>query len=1176
MFVWLAGCTLSPAAPSIDSVSPTWGYNGEPTEIEISGAHFFPTVIVGDVIDPEDDDGRVEGTFQAWLVGDQTYALEDVQHVSYDVVSAEVPEGVPIGVYDLRVEVPSGLVTTGVDLFTVTDTRADHLHVTVEDFAPAYTVGEEAALTVRLEDPEDQGVRQTLEVEIVAVPSDPLTKVSFEPDGLIDQETIDGGVRGWLSSTGVGQVKVTSEVVDNILFKVDAVAPTTIEGDEIPLSWAAGDVASVEVLLPSENFQAVAGEPFDVTIRFLDPFGNVLPSAGTTVNLADACTSGSVTSPTWYAFGAEVGEGDTVTIELTEACAANKILVNAVEGVGESDTFAVIPAEHVGYTVAPVYPVVTAGAELPIFVAAVDEFGNLLTDHTATLTLYDDLGGLDPWRARGEQVCSGFVAGTSFCLVRAWTAGTDVVIRAVDPAGKVGFAEPIEIVPAEASALLVVIDEPSVEAGETFPVTVHALDAYDNSVEFDPTGADPVVWSDDSGTIACVWSGSDESGQRFDCTIVGAVADANVEARVLGLVSAAAGPLVVTNAALADVEVDPQGTTFVAGSAFTVALRGFDSFGNAYLVQTDPEIDLTDNAGTLVPDTAVLGPAGTVEVSAVVYRAGTAVRLYASQGGVGLGASRPLLVSPDVLDSLQVDAPAWVSVDEPAAIGITAVDAYGNAVPTYAGSVTLSSAGGGCDTVVVTGFSDGTAHVDLDCPTPQLSDELRATDTAGYAGESDVMDIVDLACADGPTAVLELDGDDDTIRCLADGASLTVTADSSGSLAGADSIAVRHFTDVESTSVRTPSDSATFTYDTTGTRSIEVLVADARACADLAVGEAYIGSNDGEATGPIIVATSAPTVAAGGTLTVTVAARDCTEDLAAGQRILVRADLGSVGGTSTGSGLTVTLDAVGATIFTWSFVDSGYAGIATVYAGSAGGGAIGSRSVLVTGDSAHPTVLEATPTGTHLGSIESITVTFSEAMTASLFTNLYVPLTGPSGTVSATYTLSADGTTVVVTPNTPIDGSTGSYTLSLSQNLRDLAGNRLDGGWSGVWGPAVFSFGNLVDTVPDITACAASGTTFTPDGDDGAGSDADEVTVTPTAAGSPAWWWFTVYDADETRVRSHRTLGTASQVRWDGRGDDGILRDAGPYRLSISAIDGNGNVGGQCDVTVDLQQYVDP
>jgi hypothetical protein len=1164
--VWLAGCTLSPAAPSIDSVSPTWGYNGEPTEIEIAGAHFFPTVIVGDVMASDDDGGRIEGTFLAWLVGEQTFALEDVQHVSYDVVSAEVPEGLPIGTYDLLVEVPSGLVATGIDVFTVTDTRADHLHVTVEDFAPAYTVGEEAALTVRLEDPEDQGVRQTLEVQIVAVPSDPLTKVSFEPDGLIDQETIDGGVRGWLSSTGVGQVKVTSEVVDNILFKVDAVAPTTIEGDEIPLSWAAGDVASVDVLLPSENFQAVAGEPFDVTIRFLDAFGNVLPSAGTTVNLADACF-------TWYAFGTEVGERDTVTIELTEACAANKILVNAVEGVGESDTFAVIPAEHHGYTVAPVYPVVTAGAELPVFVSAVDEFGNLLTNHTATLTLYDDLGGLDPWRARGEQACSGFVAGTSFCLVRAWTAGPEVVIRAVDPAGKVGFAEPIEIVPAEASKLLVRMEEPSVEAGETFAVTVHALDAYDNSVEFDPAG---VAWSDDSGTIACIWTGSDESAEQFDCTIEGAVPDANVEARVLGLTGAATGPLVVTNAALADVEVDPQGTAFVAGTAFTVALRGFDTFGNAYLVQTDPEIDLTDNAATLVPDSAVLGPAGTVEVSAVVYRAGAAVRLYASQGGVGLGASRPLVVRPDVLDTLDVDAPAWISVDEPAEIGITAVDAYGNAITTYAGSVTLSSVGGGCDTVVVTNFSDGTALVDLDCPTPQLSDALRASDTAGYTGESDVVDIVDLACADGPTAVLELDGDDDTIRCLADGASINVTADSSGSLAGADSIAMRHFTDAESTSVRTPSDTTTFTYDTTGTRSIEVLVADSRACADLAVGRAYVGSNDGEATGPITVATSAPTIAVGGTLTVTVSARDCTEDLAAGQRILVRADLGSVAGTSTGSGRTVTLDAVGATIFTWSFVDTDYAGIATVYAGSPGGGAIGSRSVLVTGDAALPTVLEATPTGTHLGSIDSITVTFSEAMTASLFTNLYMPLTGPAGAVSATYTPSADATTVVVTPDTPIDGSTGSYTLSLSQNLRDLAGNRLDGGWSGVRGPAVFSFGNLVDTVPDITACVASVSTFTPDGDDGAGSEADEVAVTPTAAGSPAWWWFTVHDAGETRVRSHRTLGTASQVRWDGRGDDGFLRDAGPYRLSIRAIDGSGNVGGQCDVTVDLQQYVDP
>ncbi|MDP2306636.1 MAG: Ig-like domain-containing protein [Pseudomonadota bacterium] len=1170
----LAACTLNPAAPSIDDVSPNWAYNGEPTKIEIIGAHFFPTVIVGDTIGSDADGGRIEGTFQAWLVGEETYALDGVQHIAYDRVGAEVPEGLPTGIYDLRVEVPSGLVATAEGVFTVSDTRADHLDITVED-GVAYTVGEEAGLTVRLQDPEDQGVTQPLEVEIVATPDDPATTVAFDADGLIDQVSIlDGaGVRGWLSSTGIGLVKVTSEAVDDIDFEVTAVAPTTVRGDKLRLSWAAGEVASVEVILPSANFQATAGEPFDVTIRFRDPFDNVLPSEGTSVSLVDECRS-------WFELNAEVGAGDTIDVELTEACAANRIIVNAFARNWESEVFEVRPALHAGYTVEPVFSAVIAGEELPVFVNAVDAFGNLLPDHTATLTLYDDQGGLDPGRARGEQSCSGFTSGTAYCRVSPWTAGPAVVLRATDEEGKLGFAPAIEVVPADGATVMVLLDESLVEAGEHFEAQVRVLDVYGNSVQFDPAGIDPVSWVDDSGTIDCAWTGAVEGAQGFSCAIYGAVPDASIEAHVLGLTGTVGDALQVINAALGDVEVDPQGASFVAGSAFTVELRGFDAYGNAYIVQTDAVVDLTtrsdeDAIETMVPSTAELGVAGVVQVSVVVYRSGSAVRLYASQGGARLGASRPLLVTPDVMDGFDIAAPPWISVDEPGAVVVTAADAYGNAITNYVGSVTLSSVGQACDTVVVDELSAGTTTVELICATPMLAEVLQAIDTTGFEGASDVVDIVDLACAGGPTAALALDGYEDTLRCLADGGSVEVDADSSASVAGSGGgITVRHYSDVESPSLRTAAAATTFTYDTTGTRYLEVLVADAQACADLAGGYAYVGSDGGEPTGPVAMSTSASTAPTGTSVTVTVSARDCTEDIAAGQELLVRADLGSLTGTPTGEGMLVTLDGAGSASVTWTF-DTGFDGTATVYAGAAGGGAIGSKSVQVTGDIVLPTVIEVIPSGTELGSIPTIGVTFSEAMNTSLFTSAYLALSGPSGVIPADFAYSSDQMTVVVTPHTPIAGAEGAFSLVLSQNLRDHAGNRLDGAWSGSRAAAILPFGNVAESVPDISSCSATVDTFTPDGDNGEGIQADAVGVTPTATAAPLWWWLAVYDEAGTRVRSRRVTGTEASVFWDGRGNDGILRDAGQYGLSLAPVDSSGNVGGQCDVTVELQQNVD-
>lgn len=1173
-FALLGGCTLNPAPPIIDSVSPSWAYNGELTKIEIAGEHFYPTVIVGDFVAPEGDAGRIEGTFQAWLVSDESYALEGVQHLAYDRVGAEVPEGLPVGSYELRVEVPSGLVATAPEPFTVTDTRADHLDIAVED-GVAYTVGEDATLTVSVLDPEDQGVTQPLEVEIIATPDNTETTVAFAPDGLIDQTSIyDGaGVRGRLSSTGIGSVKVASEAVDDIDFEVTVVGPTTVRGDQLRLSWAAGDVASVEVILPSENFQATAGEPFDVTVRFRDPFDNVLPSEGTSVSLADECR-------TWFELNAEVGAGDSVNIELIEACSANRIVVNAFGQNWESELFEVRAAERSGYTVVPVFSVVTAGAELPVFVSAVDSFGNVLADHTAALTLYDDQGGLDPGRARGEQSCSDFTSGTSFCLVSPWGAGPEVILRALDEAGKVGFALPIEVFPAAAATVMVLLDEASIEAGESFDVRVRVLDAYGNSVGFDPAGTDPVTWLDDSGTIECTWTGSGEGAQGFECAIYGAVPDARVEAHVLGLSGGVADPLLVVNAPLANVETDPQGSAFVAGTAFTLELRGFDAYGNAYIVQSDPDVDLSvrgDSGAleTMVPATAVLGPAGVVQVSAIVYRAGTAVRLYAAQAGVRLGASRPFVVGPDVMDSLNVAAPAWISVDEPGEIEVTAVDAFGNAITDYAGSVTLSPVGQGCDTMVLTDFSEGSATVEMACTTPSLAEELSAVDTGGFEGASGTVDIVDFACADGPTAVLELDGGDETVRCLPDGSSIDIEAGSSSSVAGSSGpIIVRHYSDGESPSLRTAAGAATFAYDTTGTRYVELLVVDARACADVAGGYAYLGSDDGEPTGQVSVSASDATATVGSALTVTVSARDCTEDLAVGQELVVRADLGTLAATGTGEGLVVTLDSAGSASFAWAF-DSGFDGTGTVYAGSAGGGAFGSDSVLVTGDTALPTVLEVSPSGREPGSIPTVTVTFSEAMNASLFTSLYLSLTGPSGAVPADFSYSSDFTTVVLTPDTELDGDSFVYTLVLSQNLRDLAGNRLDGEWSGVRRSATFTFGYLPDTLPEISSCAASVAAFTPDGDDGGDAEADAVQVTPTATAPPTWWWLQVYDVAGARVRSARAVGTESQVPWDGRGDDGIVQGSGGYGLALAPIDASGNVGGPCEVSVDIQQHVD-
>jgi hypothetical protein len=1162
----LAGCTLAPTAPSLDAVEPAWGYNGEATDVEISGNSLFPAVVVSGW---EGDDGRVEGTFQAWLVGNEDVPLSGVESLSYERLRAEVPSGISPGVYDVKVEVPSGLTTTLPDAFTVTDTRADHLALSVA--TAAYIVGDYAPVTIRVEDPADQAVAQAMEVEVTATSPSGADGVSFYETGLGEQIPSEEGigVRGWLGNDGTGTFLVTSSHSDDVTLQVVPVADDgVVRGGELYLSWDPGPVDHVDVVLPRADFRTQAGDTFAVTLRLRDELGNLLTSQPADLLLRDECGD-------WIAADVSiVGEG-TVDATLTGACASDVIHAYAFGTEWESEPFEVLPGEMSAYALQAAPNTVVAGIDpLVVLVEAVDAWGNVIHDHVADLRLYDDVGGLDPDRSIGTQSCPGFSEGVQVCTAKLWASSPAAVVRGDDGAGHVGYSGAIEVLPGAPDSVIVSTPATRVEAGEEFEVTVRVVDALGNTVSFDPGGTDPVAFVDDSGTIACTWSGPEEGAQAFTCTIEGAEDDAHVGAAVLGLSAEVPDPVQVTNAALADVEVDPQAATFTAGTAFTLELRGFDTYGNPYVVQSDPVLDLTDGSGSFTPTTALLGTTGTVQVSATVRIAGPAVRIEAEQGGTVLGTSPAITVTAGALDALRVDTPAWVDLDTPGEVVVTAVDTYGNAISGYLGPVTLTARGGGCDTALLTTFTSGAAVARVSCATPTLSEVLEAEDDAGYVGESDLFDVVDLGCADGPDAVLTLDGDADATRCISSTATaVDIDVDASGSTAGGSGIVVYHFDDGQEISERTLASSTTMSYSEAGARHVQALVVDSRACATLAEGNIFLAKDDGEAAGPVTVSASAGSVSSAGSVTVSVAATDCTADVAAGQSLFVRADLGSPTGTSTGAGLSFLLDGTGTASIPWVF-DTGYSGTATFSVGTADGGAFGSTTVAVTGDSVLPEVVEMTPSGVDLGDVDAVTIVFDEPMYAANMTSFYLTLSGPSGTSSATYSLSADLTTLTITPSSPVDASTGTWTVGVSRNIRDLAGNRLDGQWSDSQAPFTGSFGDVPNLLPELSSCTVSPATFFPDGDDGAGDESDVVTIVPTATGSPTWWWLEVTAPGGDRVRSLRELGTSASIGWDGRGDDGFIADAGSYALTLSPVDTYGNIGEGCHVTIELGQHV--
>jgi hypothetical protein len=175
--------------------------------------------------------------------------------------------------------------------------------------------------------------------------------------------------------------------------------------------------------------------------------------------------------------------------------------------------------------------------------------------------------------------------------------------------------------------------------------------------------------------------------------------------------------------------------------------------------------------------------------------------------------------------------------------------------------------------------------------------------------------------------------------------------------------------------------------------------------------------------------------------------------------------------------------------------------------------------------------------------------------------------------------LSEEGNAVEFLLDPPVDGSLGVYTVLLDDQVRDAAGNLLDGGWTGAGGSLYFgTFGATAVVVDDVACGLGAGSTgrFHPDGDDGEGEEADTVTVNLESLTTPAWWWATVRDLS-TGGRLFKEWvvpesGTDSWV-WDGRDASGTIARVGDYQLEFQAIDASGNASPLCSVVVGLAQH---
>lgn len=1177
--VLLGGCVRTPPPPVVYSVWPSTPlYNGEPHVLAIYGDNFFPQVELDATRRGVAD---VDRQFTVVLVGEDGDELElDGSATDYHTIETVVPERLDVGSYAVRVVSPTGEAgESDGPLVTITDSEIDRIAVTTDDVH--YRVGDPATISFRLVDHQgedvyldaDQDIRVAVTVESEDTLEGDLANGSLD-DAVLDAEAMR--IEGALDEFGSGSVFLTLDKPAFVTVHVEPLeAGSDIGEGAAMLEWAPGAVVGLRIELPEDTYTARAGTPFEVVVTPYDDEGNDIVEDGdepVDVLLRDEC-------------GIYVGSADriyvretfevTVTELLPDTCDSDRI-VNAFDDltVVSDDTFTVVPGpvDHLDVSV-----VAGAGSEDIVagqiyhaFIRAEDAWHNEVADWSGTISeVRDSSDGVSSYLCNAASVVA--------CDLTSIRAGeTTLMVEATD--GTTGVSPPFTIRPATATRIEVTADAATYEAGTAGPVTVTVYDAWDNVVDAADFGASAFTITDATGSIACVPAATTGPAQ-FDCAFyiskVGNTLTATLDTGASVLTDTSDG-FDVVNGPLSRVTITPDVGTITAGTKAQFTFRGYDAWDNEYVTTSSPPVlDLTDtNGGTVTPTTLTLS--GVVVQDLTFTKAGS-TQVVASESGTERGRSVHLNVQPGATNGLSLAvADPWIDLGEALTVTVRSVDAYGNPTEEDGSGTLTASSGAAADVSFALSGGVGSATLNY---TDVASDDRVVASLGGWSGSYEGV-VVSERCTPGPTADVVFGGASDYALACYDETlgEAQIVGDLSGS-ASSTPLSLYGLRLVGGDAHLATTSTLTVLAVETGIFDLEALVVDADGCGDVASARAYVGADDGGVVGPIDVSFDDTAIEPGAgyssvadtTTVVTVDALTCTGDPADGVGVYLRADRGEItGATASGQGLEVGL--VGGTgsavldVFDF-FAD----GTATVHAWAPTGAAYGSASIDVVGDSQNPIVLEQSPSGADSGSYDAIDVVFSEPMLASTLTVSQFTVSDGTTTAVIDTVTTSDNEAVTLELDGAIDASSGPWTVTVRQAVRDAAGNKLAGTWQvGTAADYTGRFGGSTDTADPVTVCTPDRATFRPDGDPGAGDEADEVTIAVQSATQPTWWVIDVTDADGELVDREFVAPRASTDAWvwDGRALDERIVDNGTYTVAIDSEDAYGNRGGACSTTV--------
>lgn len=509
-----------------------------------------------------------------------------------------------------------------------------------------------------------------------------------------------------------------------------SVTVTTLKADDTPIDTGvsadfqivAGEVDHFSLASISSQ---TAGTSFLISITAQDQEDNTVTGFSGTANILDLTGTLNTTATGNFTNGEWSG-----SISITEAISNNRLTVTSIGRAGESNSFAVEPGSVAAFSIEDISSPRTAGTQFTISITALDEYENQVTDFQDVATLKDQTGTISPAQT------TNFSNGTWSGAVQITESYSDNNIT-VSNSGKTGSSNSFNV---NAAAL----DQFRIEnistqaAGIYFPITVFALDNYNNTVT-DFTGN--VNIEDRSGTIspvasgsftAGIWTGTVEVTQTYSGDVITVTENGR-------MAEGSSNSFDVTASDIDHFTINNISSPQTAGNSFSITISAKDAENNTVTDFTGTA-NLSEATGTISPKVTDSFKQGVWTGTVTITETETGNTITVSSSGKS-GTSNSFTVNAAALDHFTLEAiNSPQTAGETFSISITAEDEYGNQVTSFSDRVDLTDDTGTIDPGTSGRFSAGSWSGNVSITQSENDVQITATGS-GKTGESNKFNV---------------------------------------------------------------------------------------------------------------------------------------------------------------------------------------------------------------------------------------------------------------------------------------------------------------------------------------------------------------------------------------------------------------------------------------------------